>query len=106
MDKFDDIFKRQLELQQYLEQDIHSQDYFNLCTLALEDELHESLRCTKWKKWKKNQVYNREELVKEMADALHFFVNMCLFADITADELYEAYCGKREINKERKDVGY
>ena len=85
---------------------MHSQDYFNMCAFALIDEIMEATHETPWKKWKKNQTLNRDNLVKEMADALHFFVNMCLFADITADELYEAYCGKREINKERKDSGY
>jgi len=106
MDKLDDIFKRQLDLQEYLEQDVHSQEYFNMCTLALEDEIHEALRCVPWKPWKKNQTLNRPELVEELADALHFFVNMCLFADITPDELYASYCGKREVNKTRKDEGY
>jgi dimeric dUTPase (all-alpha-NTP-PPase superfamily) len=105
-DKLEEIFKKQRDLQEHLGQDLHKQEYININVLALTDEIHEAIRETSWKPWKKQQVTNIDNYKKELVDALHFFVNLCLAADMTAQELRDMYCEKREVNIQRKDTGY
>jgi dimeric dUTPase (all-alpha-NTP-PPase superfamily) len=74
--------------------------------LALEDELHEALGEVGWKPWATSRHLNREPFKKELVDALHFFMNLMLAADIDADELLDAYQAKREVNAKRQADGY
>lgn len=74
--------------------------------LALEDELHEALGEVGWKPWATSRHINTEAFKGELVDALHFFMNLLLVADITADELLEAYQKKREKNIKRQEAGY
>ena len=43
---------------------------------------------------------------EELADALSYFVEICLYAGISADEIYEEYCRKNAIVKKRVKDGY
>ena len=52
-DMLQDMFDKQHRLQVRLKPDIQSQEYINLNVLAITDELHEFLRETPWKPWKK-----------------------------------------------------
>lgn len=81
-------------------------DFIRWNILALENELHEALSETGWKPWAASQHINREAFAKELVDALHFFANLCLAADISGQDLVEMYNSKRERNKERQDEGY
>jgi dimeric dUTPase (all-alpha-NTP-PPase superfamily) len=104
-DKLEQIFNMQLALQLKLGVKF-DQDYINIMTLACEQELHEALRETPWKPWKKQQTFNRDNYKKELIDALHFFINLCLAGGITAEDLYEAYIEKNKENYVRKESGY
>jgi dimeric dUTPase (all-alpha-NTP-PPase superfamily) len=115
-----DIFEHQRALQERFTAPIHSgdnagckQEYTNVMLLALFDEIAEVMRETAWKNpelipfgWKKGQAFDRDKYVKELADVLHFFVNLCLVRDITAREIHNAYLGKNRENHKRKDHGY
>lgn len=81
-------------------------DYVRMNVLAVTDELHEALAETGWKPWATSRHLNREAYKKELVDALHFFVNLCLVAGITAPELAAAYYEKNAKNHVRQDVGY
>ena len=43
---------------------------------------------------------------EELGDALAFFVEICLLSGIGSDELYEEYCRKNQIVKNRLEEGY
>ena len=43
---------------------------------------------------------------EELGDALAFFMELCIMAGISADELYEEYCRKNQIVKQRAQEGY
>ena len=61
----------------------------------------------KWKSWKKNPVdYDRNEMLFEVADAFHFLINIALFLDFDADEIFDAFLKKNKINHERQDKNY
>lgn len=113
MDKLDEIFQRQAELQR----DAYGQDPSDLPdeekphfaqwnAFALTDELHEAMAEVGWKPWATSRHINREAYKGELVDALHFFVNMCLVVGITPQELFEGYLAKREKNAQRQAEGY
>jgi dimeric dUTPase (all-alpha-NTP-PPase superfamily) len=103
MDKLDKIFMRQKKLQRKLKNKnmIYNQKFLNIMILSSIDELMEILRNTKWKPWKKHQSLNIKNVKKEIADLLHFFINLCLYINIDAQELYELYNIKNNINIKR-----
>lgn len=74
--------------------------------LALMDELHEAMGEVGWKPWATSRHLNREAYKGELVDAFHFFINLCLVADISADELIAGYFTKRERNSTRQRNGY
>jgi dimeric dUTPase (all-alpha-NTP-PPase superfamily) len=75
--------------------------------LALSAELFgEVLGEIGWKSWATSRHINREPLKKELVDVLHFFMNLVLYAGMTADELYEGYRKKRAVNERRQRDGY
>lgn len=105
IDKLNKMFAMQKELQEKLSVTF-DQGYINIMALALEDEIHEALRETPWKPWKKNQTMNQENYKKELVDAFHFFMNMCIAGNVTANDLYNGYIEKNKENHERKEAGY
>jgi len=83
-------------------------DFIRTMVLATEDELHEALRETAWKPWSNHVIrgINRESYLAEMVDAWHFFMNLLLVANISADEFFNEYLRKNGINHDREDNGY
>lgn len=108
MDKLNEIFELQEKLQERLGINIKSFDLelYKINHLALENELHEALRETPWKPWKKQQTLNNDNLKKELIDALHFFVNLCLLAGMTADDVFNEYTNKNKENHKRQEEDY
>ena len=43
---------------------------------------------------------------EELADAFSYFMEICVYAGIEADELYEEYCRKNHVVKKRVQDGY
>ena len=109
-DKLTQIFDKQIKLQQRLGYKLNdlvaNQEFINTMTIALNDELMESIRETPWKPWKKNQTFNQEKYKEELVDLLHFFVNLCLAAGMDSNELFERYLNKNKINYKRQDENY
>ena len=61
----------------------------------------------KWKSWKKNPAdYDRDEMLFEVVDAFHFLINIALFLDFDADEVFDAFLKKNKINHERQNKNY
>jgi hypothetical protein len=61
----------------------------------------------KSKPWKNN--YGETDVDKfreEMSDAFHFFVEMCITAGMTADDLFEGYFSAWQKNRKRQENGY
>lgn len=74
--------------------------------LALEDELHEALFEVSWKPWAKGEHFRKEAFRSELIDAWHFFMNLCLVADMTPEMLYQEYMKKHKKNAQRQAEGY
>lgn len=82
-------------------------DYMRWNMLAIDDELAEMRQAMSWKPWQHDDPYlDRDELVKEAVDVLHFVANIICAAGATDDELDEIYLTKMEKNRARQRDGY
>lgn len=112
-DHLKDIFEMQERLQiehmggspRYMDTDEKIQ-FIKDMVLALTDELHEVLGEVGWKPWAKSKHINTEAVKGELIDSLHFFVNLCLAVDLTAESLHSRYITKNKINAKRQIENY
>lgn len=75
---------------------------------AASQEIGEAIQVLKnWKAWKQTEMASDEEHFKEeLIDALHFYIEACIFAGITSEELHEIYFKKNEVNHFRQESNY
>lgn len=79
-------------------------DMLNACV----QEIGESVQVLKnWKAWKQTEMpSDANHFKEEIIDAFHFFVEACILAGITPDELHDLYFKKNEVNHFRQDTKY
>lgn len=112
MDKLDRIFKAQRKLM--TKYGISKRSFRNnvkSMALAIISEVCEIIDekaggiCVK--DWRKRILqYDRKYVKKELADLLHFYVELCILLGVDSNELFEAYLSKNKINKKRINSGY
>jgi hypothetical protein len=108
LDGLTECFEKQLLFQKKLGYDFLRMDdderiqYIKDNTLAMIDEIMETLHEIPWKPWKKNQVLNKEAYRKELVDLFHFFMNACLVMGMDGEMLYDKYLEKLEENLNRQ----
>jgi len=56
------------------------------------------------KTWKNEE--QREKVMEEYIDALHFFLNIALILNFSPEEIFEKYMEKNKENHNRQDRGY
>lgn len=108
------MLDKQLELQRRYNNGIHpgqfggqrKWQYIKDMILATEDELHEALRETPWKPWSSSKAFDREAFKDELVDGWHFYMNLLIAANISAEEFFTAYLRKNGVNHDRIDEGY
>jgi len=65
-------------------------------------ELAEAMQELKLKPWKQTEIpTDHEAFVNEMGDAFHFFVELCITAGISAEDLHRAYFRMHQKNNTR-----
>lgn len=71
------------------------------------EELMEAANTLKNKPWKQSEVpTDRTHFFEEIADAFHFFVEMCITAGMDAEDLALMYLKKAEVNSFRQRSNY
>lgn len=71
------------------------------------EELGEAMNCLKNKPWKVTPMdTDIQHYKEEIADAFHFFVELCILSGIGSDELFTLYFRKSEVNKFRQRSNY
>ncbi len=118
-DMLREIFKKQANLQERLgntekiKDPILKQKFINQMILAVHEEAVEIMRESAYKNpdyvefgWKKGQKFDEKKFKEEVADLLHFVVNLCLAVDMGADELFDRYINKNKENHKRQDANY
>ena len=82
-------------------------EYMRWNMLAIDDELAEMRQAISWKPWQHDAPYaDREEIIKEAVDVLHFVANIIVAAGGTDEVLNKYYLEKMNKNKERQMNGY
>lgn len=71
------------------------------------EEIGEAMNCLKNKPWKQTQMETDVLHYKEeIADAFHFFVELCILSGIDHKDIFELYFKKSEVNKFRQRSNY
>ena len=82
-------------------------EYIRWNMLAIDDELAEVRQAISWKPWQHDEPYaDRNEIVKECVDVLHFVANILCAAGATDEELDVEYLKKMQKNADRQKNGY
>jgi len=71
------------------------------------EELSEATNCLKNKPWKVSEVpTDKAHFYEELADAFHFFVELCITAGMDAEDLAGLYHMKHAVNEFRQRTDY
>ena len=120
MDKLDQIFKKQHELNCYTFQKNSLVDFGRIprdrelqntwlrnYALAMTQEVSELIDSTNWKWWRtKVDLFDEQNVKVELVDILHFWVSACQVMGLSAEDVYRMYTQKNAINAKRQDDGY
>lgn len=112
MDKLEEIFKMQFELNKRIGIDTSGMDEAEKVkwtlnySRAMQQENAELIDSVPWKWWAKYQKFDEQNARVEVVDMLHFLVSMAQVLGMTADDFYNAYAKKNNINHNRQDSGY
>ena len=77
----------------------------NYCR-AMSQELAELTDSVPWKWWAKYQKLDEQNARVEVVDLFHFLISLAQVLGMSADDVYEAYLKKNEVNFQRQDSGY
>ena len=111
-DMLADIFRMQAELNQrigvntlHMPEERKPEWVLNYCR-AMTQEVAELTDSVPWKWWAKYQKFDKQNARVEVADLFHFLVSLAQVLDMSADDIFDAYRKKNEVNFQRQDSGY
>jgi dimeric dUTPase (all-alpha-NTP-PPase superfamily) len=111
-DQLNELFRLQKELNERIGVHLDSmtdakrQEWLlNYCR-AMNQELAELTDCVPWKWWAKYQTYDIQNARVEVVDLLHFLISAAQVLGMAADDLFEAYMKKHQVNLDRQASGY
>ncbi len=112
MDKLEEIFKMQFDLNKRIGIDTSKMDdaekvkWILNYSRALGQENCELVDSVPWKWWAKYQKFDVQNARVEVVDMLHFLVSLAQVLGMTAEDFYKAYEKKNHINHDRQNLGY
>ena len=111
-DMLAEIFRMQGELNQrigvntlHMPEERKPEWVLNYCR-AMTQEVAELTDSVPWKWWAKYQQFDKQNARVEVADLFHFLVSLAQVLDMSAEDIFEAYRKKNEVNFQRQDSGY
>ena len=75
-------------------------------TRAMQQETAELIDSVPWKWWAKYQKFDEQNAKVEVVDLFHFLVSLAQTLGMTADDVYQAYLKKNQVNHQRQETGY
>ncbi len=112
MDKLEEIFQLQQKLNERigvkldgLSDDEQVRWLLNY-TRAMQQEMAELIDSVPWKWWAKYQEFDKQNAKVEVVDLFHFLISTAQALGMSADDVYQAYLKKNEVNHTRQDTGY
>lgn len=73
---------------------------------AMSQELAELTDSVPWKWWAKYQKFDQQNARVEVVDLFHFLISLAQVLGMSADDVYQAYLKKNEVNFRRQETGY
>ncbi len=77
----------------------------NYCR-AMSQELAELTDSVPWKWWAKYQKYDEQNARVEVVDLFHFLISLAQVLGMSADDVFQAYLKKNQVNLQRQESGY
>ena len=77
----------------------------NYCR-AITQEVAELTDSVPWKWWAKYQKFDEQNARVEVVDLFHFVISLAQVLGMSADDIFERYRKKNEVNLQRQDSGY
>lgn len=112
MDKFEEIFSLQEQLNKRIGVDLHnlSEEEQTKWVLnysrAMQQEMSELIDSVPWKWWAKYQKFDAQNARVEVVDLFHFLISLAQALGMSADDVYQAYLKKNKVNHARQESGY
>ena len=112
MDKFEEIFRMQDALNRRIGvalppgTDDEKVKWILNYTRAMQQELGELVDSVPWKWWAKYQKFDEQNAKVEIVDLFHFLVSLAQTLGLSADDVYQAYVKKNQVNFQRQESGY
>ena len=111
-DQFRELFRMQKALNERIGINTDSMNeaaktrwILNYCR-AVNQEIAELTDSVPWKWWAKYQNFNEQNARVEVVDLLHFVISLAQVLGMTADDVFNAYRMKNEVNLKRQESGY
>lgn len=104
-----DKLKKMLELQRRFQDHYDYHPPLHMWCSGISAEAGELWAISGGKWWRKIDLGSKEmqeKRLEELADLMHFVLGYMIDADISVDQLFEAYKAKLKINYERQEKGY
>ena len=112
MDKLDEIFEQQKELNKRIgvntdamSEDDKAQWVLNY-TRAMQQEIAELIDSVPWKWWAKYQEFDEQNAKVEVVDLFHFLISIAQVLGMSPEDVYQAYVKKNKVNHNRQESGY
>ena len=77
----------------------------NYCR-AMSQEIAELTDSVPWKWWAKYQKFDEQNARVEVVDLFHFLISLAQVLGMSADDVFNAYLNKNEVNFRRQQTGY
>ena len=77
----------------------------NYCR-AMSQEIAELTDSVPWKWWAKYQKFDEQNARVEVVDLFHFLISLAQVLGMSADDVFNAYVDKNEVNFKRQETGY
>ena len=111
-DKLEEIFRLQEQLNIKIGVDTvnmtdeqRQQWVLNYCR-AMTQEMAELTDSVPWKWWAQYQKFDEQNARVEVVDLFHFLISAAQVLGMSADDVFNAYVKKNEVNFKRQESGY
>lgn len=77
----------------------------NYCR-AMSQEIAELTDSVPWKWWARYQKFDEQNARVEVVDLFHFLISLAQVLGLSADDVFNAYVKKNQVNFQRQETGY
>ena len=111
-DKFEELFRMQQALNERIgvrttgmSEEEQTKWLLNYAR-AMTQEMAELTDSVPWKWWAKYQKFDEQNARVEVVDLFHFLVSLAQTLGMSAEDVYQAYLKKNQVNHQRQETGY